>query len=118
MSTCTKKLTPAELATSMKTACDLLGWKIVRVHDTIITIQKEFPPESFEEFTTADMEYGGLLDMIPFKGGSIWGTDGGGIGALSAVKSGRFVMNKSGNGGKRFAQALNRIVFSGFGSER
>jgi len=39
--------------------------------------------------------------------GSVWGTDGGGVGAISALKSGTFEMKKSG-GSKRVLKAIER----------
>jgi hypothetical protein len=56
------------------------------------------------------MEYFSILGLLPTTSpGSIWGTDGGGIGALSAMKSGTFVMNKSG-GSKRVLKVLAKMT--------
>ena len=85
------------------------GWTLGRVGGSIVTIQKEIGRDNREEFVKADMEYYSILAYAPGKGGSIWGTDGGGIGALSAMKSGRFTMNKSGVGA-RFINALRKKI--------
>jgi len=82
------------------------GWS-VNVRGSILTIYKD-GIRSNEDFVRADMEYYGILDLLPSTSpGSIWGTDGGGIGALSAMKSGVFTMNKSG-GSKRVLNALKK----------
>ena len=83
------------------------GWEISRVGNTIVTISKTIGVQNNSDFCQADSEYYGLLAMIPGKGGSIWGTDGGGIGALSAMKNGVFTMNKSGVQ-SRFINALEK----------
>jgi hypothetical protein len=80
-----------------------LGWNYT-VRGSILTITKAISGD--DEFVTADMEYGSILDALPSTtAGSVWGTDGGGIGALSAIDSGLFKMNKSG-GSKRVLNAL------------
>lgn len=78
------------------------GWSI-QITDTVVTIIKRFEPGCREKLVECDMEYGSLLDLCPHKGGSVWGTDCGGVGAISALNSGVFRMNKSGSGAKRFA---------------
>jgi hypothetical protein len=55
------------------------------------------------------MEYYSILGLLPTtSAGSIWGTDGGGIGAVSAMNTGLFKMNKSG-GSKRVLTALAKL---------
>jgi hypothetical protein len=93
-----------------KAECEKYGWNINIKSDTVISISKSFTPGDMTELVKCDGEYYHLLSMVPLKGGSIWGTDCGGIGAMSALKSGLFVMNKSGNSGKRFIQALKKIA--------
>lgn len=83
------------------------GWKITRCQDSLVTISKEIGIQNRENFCGADSEYYFLLAMIPGKCGSIWGTDGSGIGALSAMKNGVFAMNKSGVQ-SRFINALKK----------
>lgn len=81
------------------------GWEIERNGDGIVTISKVIGVQNREAFCQADSEYYFLLAMAPGSGGSIWGTDGGGMGAISAMKNGKFVMNKSGIQ-SRFLKAL------------
>jgi hypothetical protein len=100
---------------STETAMDILdtatklGWMVV-IRNTILTIHKKFTAGDMDEFVTADMEYYSILGKLPTTSpGSIWGTDGGGIGAISAVNSGVFTMNKSG-GNKLVLKALEKIL--------
>jgi hypothetical protein len=47
---------------------------------------------------------------VPTTGsGSIWGTDGGGVGAIAAMRNGEFIMNRSGVS-KRFAKAVREYL--------
>jgi hypothetical protein len=56
------------------------------------------------------MEYYSILGILPSTGpGSIWGTTGDSVGALSAMKTRKFVANKSG-GSKRVLNALVKMV--------
>jgi hypothetical protein len=43
-----------------------------------------------------DGEYYGILSMVKARGGSMWGTDGSGVGGYSAMLHGCFTMNISG----------------------
>ena len=80
------------------------GWQIT-TRDNIVTITKHFTPNSREEFVALDGEYYGILSMVKARGGSMWGTDGSGIGGYSAMLHGVFAMNISGVG-KAFIAAL------------
>ena len=85
-----------------------LNWTL-EVRGSILTIRKQIHSTN-ESFCKADMEYYSILDLLPYtSAGSMWGTDGGGIGAISAMKSGVFTMNKSG-GSKRVLSALSKII--------
>ena len=109
MNTNPSKPSPAVIAKQIKDAADKYGYKIL-VRDGILTIHKNFTPESREGFVECDTTYYSVLGLLPrSRPGSDWGTDGSGIGALSAMKSGRFVMNRSG-GNKRVLAELNKIV--------
>jgi hypothetical protein len=84
-----------------------LGWDVT-VRGSILTIYKEGINDR-EAFCRADMEYYSILGLLPStSAGSIWGTDGGGIGAMSAMSSRVFKMNKSG-GSKRVLNALKKM---------
>lgn len=84
-----------------------LGWTYL-VRGNVLTIRKDIDSDN-ESFVKADMEYYDILSLAPqTEPGSMWGTDGGGIGALSALKSNVFVMNKSGIS-KRVLSALKKL---------
>jgi hypothetical protein len=76
------------------------GWKISS-RENVVTITKGFTAEchgaevSRREFVELDGEYYGILSMLPYKG-SMWGTDGSGVGGYSAMLHGCFRMNVSG----------------------
>lgn len=76
--------------------------------DSVLRISKNFTPNDCETFTKCDMIAADVLNLAPLKGGSIWGTDGGSIGGAIAIKTGNFVMNKSGSGGVRFMRELSK----------
>lgn len=85
-----------------------LGWH-VEVRGSILTITKNIKPNS-EDFCIADSEYYGILDLLKAtRPGSVWGTDGGGVGAMEAMRTGVFRMNKSG-GDKRVLNALKKAL--------
>jgi hypothetical protein len=84
------------------------GWN-VDVRGSILTITKP-GINSNDDFVRADMEYYSILELLPStSAGSIWGSDGGGIGALSAMSSRVFKMNKSG-GSIRVLNALKKMI--------
>jgi hypothetical protein len=84
------------------------GWDL-NVRGSILTIYKD-GIRTKEDFVRADMEYYSILGLLPSTSpGSIWGTDGGGIGALTAMNSGVFTMNKSG-GSKRVLNELKKMI--------
>lgn len=87
-----------------------LGWVLERYEGHIITVSKTFPKNDKEAFSRCDSEAFQLLDMVPLKGGSVWGTDGGSVGGASALKDGKYVLNKSGVSGVSFLNALSRIL--------
>lgn len=94
-----------EVAAKITETCERYGWTF-SVRGSIFEIQKQIPVNDNDAFVRADMEYYSILELLPStSAGSVWGTDGGGIGALSAMKNGRFVMKKSG-GSKRVLNAL------------
>lgn len=102
------KPSPIEIAKSIKAAADANGFKL-EVRGGVLTIHKYFQAGSNDGFVECDMSYGSVLGLLPRTSpGSEWGTDGGGIGALSAIRSGHFVMNKSG-GSARVLNALAKL---------
>ena len=61
----------------------------------MVTITKQFPAGDADAFSACDGEWYGLLSMLKARGGSMWGTDGSGVGGHSAMLRGQFVMNAS-----------------------
>ena len=85
--------------------CEANGW-VPSVRNEVVTITAQFTPGSLTEFTNLDMSYWGILSRVPrTRPGSTWGTDGGGMGAVAALRTGRFTMNASGVS-KRFLNQL------------
>lgn len=84
------------IAEQFKNACEKLGWSF-HVSNSVLKIKKSFPSGCKDSFSKADSEYYSLLSIIPTtSSGSIWGTDGSGVGAISAINNGLFEINKSG----------------------
>ncbi len=82
----------------------------VEVRGSILTIRKQIVPNDAASFREADMTYGCVFDNLPrTSAGSQWGTDGGGVGGMSAMQSGQFVMNMSG-GSVRVLNALKKLL--------
>lgn len=98
----------AEDVRKFKEICAQYGWSYEVRRRSILTITKKIVPGDNESFCHADMEYGIIFGYAKStSAGSVWGTDGGGIGAISAMNSGYFVMNKSGVS-VRFLNALSK----------
>jgi hypothetical protein len=90
------KNTPAVAALTFLNACDRAGYRVTINGENVVTITKHFAPNDREAFVACDGEYYGLLSILPRRGGSVWGTDGGGVGGYSAMLHGTFRMNASG----------------------
>ena len=103
-------MNPKEKAIEIAATCERLGWQYQACAVTgVLTISKRITPNDNDSFVAADMEYYSILGLAPVvEAGSTWGTDGGGIGALRAMASGIFTMNKSGIS-KRVLKAINNI---------
>lgn len=98
-----------EKAAKLLETAKKLGWDVNASHTGILRITKHFTAGSMEEFVECDMEYYEVLSLLPStEPGSVWGTDGGGIGAIGAINSGVFCMNKSG-GSKRVLSAISKL---------
>ena len=82
-------------ATKFAAAARDAGWTITS-RENIVTITKHFTAGSREEFVKLDGEYYGILSLVKAQGGSMWGTDGSGVGGYSAMLHGCFTMNISG----------------------
>lgn len=96
-------------ATKFKQLCEERGWSY-SIRGSVVSISKSFTPNGNKEFVTCDSQYYGILCEVPAtkRSSSIWGTDGGGIGASSAMQHGHFVMNKSGVKAS-FIKELNKL---------
>ncbi len=103
------KTSPAIIAANIKAAADKYGFQL-EVRGGILTVHKSFQGGDVNEwFRGCDMEYYSVLGLLPrTEAGSDWGTDGGGIGGMCAMQSGRFKMNRSG-GSKRVLAALAKL---------
>lgn len=88
----TKTMTAAR---EFVTAALNAGWRISS-RENVVTITKGFTAGSREEFVRLDGEYYGILSLVKARGGSMWGTDGSGVGGYSAMLHGVFTMNVSG----------------------
>lgn len=86
-------------------ACKAGGWLISGDYENenIIRITKHFTPGDHDEFVRLDGEWYGILSLTNARGGSMWGTDGSGVGGHSALLHGRFQMNVSGVSKRMFA---------------
>ena len=85
--------------------CKANGW-VPSVRNEVVTITRTFTPGNLAQFNNLDMSYWLVLSHVPqTRPGSMWGTDGGGMGAVAALRTGRFAMNVSGVS-KRFLTQL------------
>ena len=101
------KVSPAEQARKFVAAVTAEGWRY-SVTASTVTIWKHFAAGDMNAFADCDMTAYGLLSLAPLKGGSVWGTDGGSVGGMSAVNNGCYRLNKSGTA-KRFIAELMKI---------
>lgn len=86
-----------QTALKIKKTADELGWKLYVKPSGVLTITKQITPNNVAAYARADGEYYSILGMVPqSQAGSTWGTDGGSVGAVFAMKHGVFTMNKSG----------------------
>jgi hypothetical protein len=101
-----------QIALEVKETANRLGWNLSVESNGILTITKRITPNDNDAFVQADGEYYFILGKMPqSRPGSMWGTDGGGIGALSAIKHGIFRMHKSGCN-KNVLKALSKLLAS------
>lgn len=99
------KLSPLEQANKLKQTAAELGFT-VEVSAGILRVSKRIIPGDPASFADADMSVYSVLELLPRTSpGSDWGTDGGSIGGMSAMNTGRFLMNRSG-GSARVLKAL------------
>lgn len=65
------------------------------VRGTTVSITRSFTPQSLDEFSACDMDYPHVAYVLP-RSGSVYGTDGGGVGAAQALRTGVFRINITG----------------------
>lgn len=102
-------MTPSEQAIKFHQEAAKCGFHWEIVSDSVIRIRKRFSSGDKVAFCQADSEAYDVLSHAPLKGGSIWGTDGGSIGGHVGLTNGEYVLNKSGESGKRFVAALRKL---------
>ena len=83
-----------------------LGFTL-EVLPNVVRVHRTFQPGDCDAFTYCDSMAYEVLSLCPLRGGSIWGTDGGSVGGAVALRSGRFTLNKSGDG-SNFLKALKK----------
>lgn len=107
--TTTSKPSAISTARAIKTKAAELGFSLA-VRGSILTVSKRITPGDNASFADADMSVYSVLELLPRTSpGSDWGTDGGSIGGMTAMQTGRFVMNRSG-GSARVLKALASII--------
>lgn len=76
---------------------------------SILSVHKKFTPNDNDGFTDCDMNGPYLLGIVKAtQPGSIWGTDGGGVGGYVALQSGNYTLNKSGCS-KRILKQISKL---------
>ena len=90
----TTKKTPAEIAADFVAHCQKNEIIIERC-ENILTLTKRIPIGDSLAFADAETDCSIIYDL-PSGCGSVWGTDGGSIGGMSALNTGRFRLNRSG----------------------
>ena len=95
-----------------------LGWTLDRCEPGLVEIYKTFTPNDREAFSRCDSEGYALMDLVPLRGGSIWGTDGGSVGGAVGLKEGWYRLKKSGYTGVKFIKAVNALKDTSHGERR
>jgi hypothetical protein len=86
--------TPDEIAKHFVAHCRKNEITIERCAD-ILTLTKKIPIGDGLAFADAESDCSIIYDL-PGGCGSVWGTDGGSIGGMTALNTGRFRLNRSG----------------------
>ena len=88
------KTNPLEIASRFVAHCNACGIQIERASH-IITLTKRIPIGDALAFADAESDCSIIYDL-PGGCGSVWGTDGGSVGGMTALNTGRFRLNRSG----------------------
>ncbi len=92
-------------AAAWKSQMNAAGYQ-VRASGCVVTLTKVIGPGNRDGFVDCDMMAAGYLYELPKSGaGSVWGTDGGSVGGMVALRTGVFTLNRSGIS-KRVVAAL------------
>jgi hypothetical protein len=104
------KTPPIEIANKIIQAAKDNNFRL-EVRGGILTIHSNFTGGDVNEwFRNCDMSYYSVLGNLPRTSpGSDFGTDGGSVGGLSAIRSGHFTMNRTG-GSVRVLNALKKLM--------
>lgn len=102
------KAVPAEVQAFVD-ACKEHGFTWEIVSPTILRVSGKCGVNNLDRFQNLDMHAANILRMVPLKGGSMWGTDGGSVGGASALRTGYYTLSRSGQGAKRFLAALAKV---------
>lgn len=104
------KSSPATIAANIKEAAAKYGF-VLEVRGGVLTVHKFFEGGDVNEwFRNCDMEYYSVLGLLPrTEPSSDFGTDGGSIGGMCAIRSGHFQMTRTG-GSKRVLAHLAKII--------
>jgi hypothetical protein len=103
----TIKKSPAEIASRFVSHCKACNITIERASH-ILTLTKQIPIGDNKAFADAEMDCSIIYDL-PGGCGSVWGTDGGSIGGMTALNTGRFRLNRSGVQ-KRILKAIANLA--------
>lgn len=100
------KKSPSEVAVHFVAHCKKNDIIIERCED-VLTLTKRIPIGDSLAFAGAESDCSIIYDL-PGGCGSVWGTDGGSIGGMSALNTGCFRLNRSGVQ-KRVLKAIKSI---------
>jgi len=90
----TTKKTPLQIASDFVAHCRKNEIIIERC-ENILTLTKRIPIGDGLAFADAESDCS-IIYSLPGGCGSVWGTDGGSIGGMTALNTGRFRLNRSG----------------------
>lgn len=101
------KKSPNEIASDFVSHC-IKNEIIIERCDDILTLTKRIPIGDVRSFADAEADCSIIYDL-PGGCGSVWGTDGGSIGGMSALNAGRFRLNRSGVQ-KRVLKSIRALI--------
>lgn len=105
MATTATTISPADFLAEARS----LGFS-VSTKPGMVIITKVFARGDAAAFVICDGDGPGLLMQVPTtSAGSMWGTDGGGVGGIAAIQNGVYKLKVSG-ASKRFTNALGKLL--------